>query len=175
MNEPYTSDGRLGAKTSVLPVNAPKPDLQGEQIPAMGIGWPRILTVGRAEACAAFMRAVHGTLPFHAEITAMPNPAAAPMHLARRHYDLVALLLPLPEGDAARACRDVRAVSRQVHILVLDPNGTVDQALAVYTAGANTYLSGQVQPDELGACLAALLPPQRWVLAYNWRVSKMGR
>jgi DNA-binding response OmpR family regulator len=105
----------------------------------------------------------------------MPNPAAAPIHLARRHYDLVALLLPLPGGDAGRTCQDLRAASRQVHILVLDPNGTVDQALAVYTSGANTYLSGPVQPDELGACLAALLPPRRWALAYSWRAATVSR
>jgi DNA-binding response OmpR family regulator len=175
MNEQYTSNGRLGAQRLALPDKAPEWNQQGEQIPAMGIGWPRVLTVGRAEACAAFMRAASGTLPFHVEITAMPNPAAAPIHLARRHYDLVALLLPLPEADAATTCRGLRAVSQQVHILVLDPNGTVDQALGVYTAGANTYLSGPVQPDEVGACLVALLPSQRWALAGNWRVSTVSR
>jgi DNA-binding response OmpR family regulator len=164
LDEQHIADGRLDASIVVLLDTAPKQDLQGEHIRGMGVGWPRVLMVGRADACAVFMHAASVAMPFHVDITAMPNPAAAPVHLARRHYDLVALLLPLPEADAARACQELRAVSQGVHILVLDPNGTVDQALAVYMAGANTYLSGPVHPDEFGACLVALLSQQRYLL-----------
>jgi DNA-binding response OmpR family regulator len=164
MDEQCIGDGRLKANTLILLDNAPEKDLQAERIRGMGVGWPRVLLVGRADACAAFMRAASDALAFHVDITAMPDPAVARVHLARRHYDLVALLLPLPEADAARACRDLRAMSQGVRILVLDPNGTVDQALAIFMAGANSYLSGPVHPDEFGAYLAALLPRQRYPL-----------
>jgi DNA-binding response OmpR family regulator len=103
------------------------------------------------------MRTALSALPFHVDITALQDLATARTRLARWHYDLVTLLLPLPEADATISCQNLRAVSQRVHILVLDPKGEPGCEVATLAAGANSYLLGPLHPDDLCAYLVLLL------------------
>ncbi|HEY3715853.1 MAG TPA: response regulator transcription factor [Jatrophihabitantaceae bacterium] len=85
--------------------------------------------------------------------------------------DLVVLDLMLPEVGGLEVCRQVRAVHRQLPIIMLTALGEADERIAGLELGADDYVSKPFSPRELILRIESVLrragetPPQSGVLS----------
>ncbi len=155
MNE-YTNNSRAtGTHTPNEPGAGLAPDgrLETRALSPDGAS-PRLLAIGDSETADRVRQVLEGTLHAHLDTAADEQTALALM--ARRPYDLILLLAP-PAGDAAAACRRLRAANQQVPLLVLATAGGEGDLIATLAAGADRYLERSVKDVELRAHCAALL------------------
>lgn len=82
---------------------------------------------------------------------------AALEHTAFTNYDLLILDVMLPRLDGFTVCRQVRAVSSGVPILILTARDGVEDRITGLDAGADDYLSKPFDFHELLARVRALL------------------
>lgn len=85
--------------------------------------------------------------------------AAACAQLRARSYDGVVLGLLGPAGRDV--CRALRAQGVTAPIVILNPRATVDDVVEGLNAGADDYLAGLADRDELVARLRALIRRHR--------------
>ncbi len=74
--------------------------------------------------------------------------------LSKRRYDLVLididlLWLPPGEGDAFDALKSLKDLHPSLHIVVLAPKAEIRRAVRMVKAGANSYLTYPVDPEEV--------------------------
>ena len=77
--------------------------------------------------------------------------------IGREHYDAVVLDLMLPDIDGLEVCRQLRASSSEVPVLMLTARGDTMDRVVGLEIGADDYMPKPFEPRELLARLRAIL------------------
>ena len=93
--------------------------------------------------------------------------------IGREHYDAVVLDLMLPDIDGLEVCRQLRASSSEVPVLMLTARGDTMDRVVGLEIGADDYMPKPFEPRELLARLRAIL--RRRPLARESDVLRFGR
>lgn len=114
----------------------------------------RILVVDDEAPSSYALRACLGANGY--EVTVAPTGCEALRSVSLRPYVAVLLDLGLPDLSGLEVCRRLREFS-QVPVLVVTGARTTEDKVALFDAGADHYIEKPFMPQELLACLRAVL------------------
>jgi DNA-binding response OmpR family regulator len=116
---------------------------------------PRILLIEDDPRLAGMVSEYLGEAGFHVSIVATGR--AGLDRIGREPYDAVVLDLMLPDIDGLEVCRQLRATSSEVPVLMLTARGDTMDRVVGLEIGADDYMPKPFEPRELLARLRAIL------------------
>ena len=78
-----------------------------------------------------------------------------------KEYELLILDLNLPKKDGAEVCREIRALGKNLPILILSVKSELDDKINLFNIGADDYLTKPFSTAELLSRIRALLRRNR--------------
>jgi DNA-binding response OmpR family regulator len=116
---------------------------------------PRILLIEDDARLAGMVSEYLGEAGFH--VSAAATGRAGLDRIGREPYDAVVLDLMLPDIDGLEVCRQLRATSSEVPVLMLTARGDTMDRVVGLEIGADDYMPKPFEPRELLARLRAIL------------------
>jgi DNA-binding response OmpR family regulator len=116
---------------------------------------PRILLIEDDSRLAGMVAEYLGEAGFHVSTAATGRAGLA--RIGREPYDAVVLDLMLPDIDGLEVCRQLRATSSEVPVLMLTARGDTMDRVVGLEIGADDYMPKPFEPRELLARLRAIL------------------
>ena len=85
------------------------------------------------------------------EVQAFDKPKEALIHLKSnpKQYKVIVLDLMLPQMDGFDVCKEIRALSGDVHIIISSARNELSDKILGYGVGADDYLAKPYEPREL--------------------------
>ena len=116
---------------------------------------PRILLIEDDARLAGMVSEYLGEAGF--QVSAAATGRAGLDRIGREPYDAVVLDLMLPDIDGLEVCRQLRATSSEVPVLMLTARGDTMDRVVGLEIGADDYMPKPFEPRELLARLRAIL------------------